>query len=113
MNNLDKEIVEWHKKTFPKATIENQLLKLDEEIGELCDAIKQGSDNHAVKEMADVYIVARVLSDRFKSQIGNYFLGLIDEYPVPHLIDEVKKKMETNKNRVWEYKNGVYHHKEG
>ena len=109
---VDEDIVEWHKKTFPDVTMDSQLKKLDEEIGELCEAIKAGVKNHAVKEVADVYIVSRVLADRFNSWIGNYFLGLLDEYPVPRMMSEVEKKMEINKNRIWHKVDGVYRHKE-
>ena len=109
---IDEEIVEWHKKTFPLCTFGSQLEKLDEEIKELCEAIRNGAKNHAAKESADVYIVSLVLLKRFNSHIGSYFLGLFDEYPVPHLEDEVRKKMEINKKRVWIFKDGVYRHEE-
>ena len=53
-----------------------------------------------------------MLAKRFNSHIGGYFLGLLDEYPVPRLKDEVEKKMSINKKRKWTFVNGVYHHEE-
>lgn len=109
---LDEDIVSWHKQTFPDITMGEMLVKVDEEIGEVCDAIRNGSNNHALEEMADVYIVSRVLKERFNSHVGGYFIGLLEEYPVPRIMDAVKKKMKENKKRKWHKVDGVYRHKE-
>ena len=113
INDINKALINAYKQicNAPEAFLK-AVKKLDEEIGELCEAIKAGVKNHAAKEVADVYIVSRVLANRFNSWIGNYFLGLLDEYPVPRMMSEVKKKMEINKKRKWHRVDGVYRHKE-
>lgn len=108
MKKIDKEILEWHKKTFPDAKIEKQLMKLEEEYTELCKSF--GGD---IMEAADVYIVASVLKYRFNSKIGGCFLGLIDEsWKYMEIMKAIKEKMEINKKRKWTFKKGVYRHKE-
>lgn len=109
---IDDEILEWHKKTFPKADIKSQLLKLDEELKEVVDAHKNGETEKAYDELADVYIVSLVLEKRFNSTIGAYFIGLLQEHPAPELMKRVKNKMKINKKRTWHEENGVYRHDE-
>ena len=109
--SLNKDIVAWHKKTFPDCTIESQLLKLDEEIKEVVASRKEGRIADTYEEIADVYIVSVVLAKRYKSAIGKYFVNLVKEYPVPNLPVRVEKKMEINKKRVWVKIRGVYRHK--
>lgn len=112
MFKIDNDILSWHKKTFPDVKLEGMLLKLEEELGELVEAVKKGDAVEELKETADVYIVARILLDRFQSHIGGYFIGLLGEYPVENLEEAVEKKMEINRNRKWNRTNGVYKHEE-
>ena len=49
-----EEIKEWNAETFPDATPEGQLAKLDEEFGEL-DEAKTMEERE--KELADIFIV--------------------------------------------------------
>ena len=109
---VDK-IVNWHKKTFPDCTYESQLAKLDEELKEVVDAQRNGEKEKSYNEAADVYIVSVVLFGRFKSTIGAYFIGFLEEYQVPELSKRVDRKMDINKKRTWQKVNGVYRHKEG
>jgi hypothetical protein len=109
---IDDEILEWHEKTFPKADIKSQLLKLDEELKEVVDAQRNGEKEKSYDELADVYIVSLVLEKRFKSTIGAYFIGLLQEYPAPESMKRVKNKMKINKKRTWHEENGVYRHDE-
>lgn len=111
--DIDEEIVEWSVKAFPDLTIEKQLLKLSEEIEELCQAKREGKDVDVEYELADVYIVSRILADRFDNAIGRYFIGLLTEYPTPRAMEAVKEKMKKNKARKWEkIADGTYHHME-
>ena len=110
MNKLDCNIVSWHKRAFPNATLESQLLKLEEEVREVTEAQSRGDIDNVHKEMADVYIVSVVLDKRFDSVIGRYFLWLTNAYPIPRLKELVGYKMEINKSRNWVCKDGVYRH---
>lgn len=112
MKWTDKKIIAWHKKTFPDCTYESQLLKLDEELKEVSEAQKKGNYEHSFDELADVYIVATVLKERFNSTIGVYFIGFLEGDPVPFLFEHVDRKMDTNQKRTWCKVNGVYRHKE-
>jgi hypothetical protein len=110
LEKLKKEIVEWHKQTFPDCTLEAQLLKLDEELSEVVEDQRAGKIEESHEELADAYIVALVLAKRYNSMIGKYFVGLAEEHPVPAFVSRVKDKMEINKRRTWHKQNGVYHH---
>lgn len=112
MFKIDNDILSWHKKTFPDVKLEGMLLKLDEELGELVEAIKKEDEAEELKETADLYIVARILNDRFNSYIGAFFLGMIHNSEVKNLEQAVEKKMEINRKRKWNIKNGVYKHEE-
>lgn len=113
MKWIDKKIVNWHKKTFPDCTYESQLAKLDEELKEVVEAQRNRLIEQSYDELADVYIVSTVLSKRFNSTIGNYFLGLLEDYPPTELSKRVDRKMDLNAKRTWCKVNGVYRHKEG
>lgn len=112
MKWTDKKIVDWHKKTFPDCTYESQLAKLDEELNEVVEAERNGEKEKSYDEVADVYIVSLVLIKRFDSMVGRFFIGLLNEYPVPELLKRVDRKMDLNAKRVWYKVNGVYRHKE-
>lgn len=112
MKWTDEKIVEWHKKTFPDCTYESQLAKLDEELKEVSEAQKKGNYEHSFDELADVYIVATVLKERFNSAIAKYFLAWEDGWQTPSLFERVDRKMDLNSKRVWHKVNGVYRHKE-
>ena len=95
-----EEIVEWHKKTFPDATFESQILKLEEELFEY-------NKSYDEEELADVLIVSIVLAKRFKSQIGYDIFAYYYDKCCDELIIE---KMKINKKRTWHKVNGVYRH---
>lgn len=109
IEQLNEEILEWHKTTFPLCTVESQLLKLDEELKEVIECVLKSESSQ--EELADAYIVSLVLAKRYKSTIGGYFVGLFSkEYTA--LWENVKKKMEINKMRKWKKVEGVYRHEE-
>lgn len=112
--DIDTEIVEWSIKTFPDLTVDKQREKLNEELKEFKEC---QTEEEALKEGADIYIVCRILADRFDDEIGRYFtetiLGEATETRGKEIKEAVEAKMKKNKARVWEkQKDGTYHHKE-
>lgn len=105
---VDKDIVEWHKKTFPDITMGELLLKLEEELGELRGALGK-NDLDFMEEAADVYIVSRALKERFNSIIGLHFCHTTKS---KELTKAIKDKLAKNKKRIWHKVDGVYRHKE-
>ena len=99
-----EQIAKWHEDTFPNATMESQLLKLEEEIGEYF------SSEDDMEEYADVYIVVKVLQLRYKSLIGDIMSELLlnDD----DVIRCINNKMDINTQRKWEFVDGVYRHVE-
>jgi len=85
MEAIQDEIVKWHKETFPRATIQAILDKLDEELHEALDEIKGGDLKKLFEELADVVIVTCALAGA---------LGINFE-------DVIIWKLEVNKNRTW------------
>lgn len=100
-------VVNWHKETFPDATKEEQLKKLEEELNEFYQ------DLHNM-ELADVLICAIVLIERFKSPIGRVVFNGFANHPdfYPSLDEIISKKIQINKSRTWQKIDGVYRHVE-
>ena len=111
-NKLDDEIVEWSMQVFPDLTMEKQLVKLEEELTEIFECFYKDDIEGMNKEFADVYIVSRILKNRFNSHLGGYFCGMVEANCYDSVIREVKKKMKINKARKWDKVDGVYKHKE-
>jgi hypothetical protein len=109
MIETPKTINEWSEQVFPALEEESQKKKL---IEELIEYIKSKTDADKIKELADIYIVSSILRERFNSDLGFMaFRGIftVDMIAVYPAVDE---KMKINRSRIWEFKNGVYHHKE-
>lgn len=106
----DKDIVEWHKKTFPDTDLKSQLLKLEEELLEMEEATKKTDQEAIMNEVADVYIVSVVLAKRYHSRIGISYLRYFCFTNI-QILEHVSKKMDENVKRTWEKKNGVDRHK--
>lgn len=117
---LQKDIIEWHKTTFSLATIESQILKWQEEFREL-----EKADNYRsyLQELCDCIIVA-VAFKRF-SKAGEVMSDVFNKSLLPIVLDEKKEhwdldneiierfvevKLKINKQRKWEFINGVYKH---
>lgn len=112
MKWTDEKIVEWHKKTFPDCTIENQLLKLEHEIKE---CISEEDFHEQMLEIADVYIVALTAWLRFHSQIGFFIVLRIKEVTMwsSRFKNAVDEKMDINAARKWvRLPDGTYQHEE-
>ncbi len=95
------EVVKWHKQAFPVCTKQSQVIKLEEELEEFY------KDGFSDKELADVLIVAIVLSIRFNSYIGKDILA---RYYTADKDSLIKEKLEINKRRKWLVVNGTFHH---
>lgn len=103
---LEKEIIEWHTKTFPDATMEGQLIKLEEEMNEFSNS---ETKEEKLKEAADIYIVLCGLK-RWNCQIGNFVMYYSFSYE-DDLYEAVVEKMNKNKARIWaKTTEGTYHH---
>lgn len=109
MIETPKTISEWSEKTFPTLTKESQLNKLIEETVEY---IKANTDDEHIKELADIYIVASILKERFDCKLGWGIFRGIFTFDMTAVYSAVDDKMKINRSRIWEFKNGVYRHKE-
>lgn len=89
MKWTDEKIVEWHKKTFPKATPDSQIAKVDSELDEL------------LLEAADVYVAATSADLRFGSIIAKIFRFLLLKIFGQPLLDAVDRKMDINVKRTF------------
>lgn len=95
MKWTDKEIVDWHKKTFPNCIVLDQADKVGEEIHEMIMAIVNEESKERIKEeVADVYIASLVLKERF---------GIDYHFPIfrEKIEEAIDKKMDQNAKRKW------------
>ena len=105
-------IIQWHKQTFPDATLDGQIIKYAEETNEFMRA-----DLGDLSELADMVIVCAGIM-RFAKRLGGCFLQNtyticweIGEYDMTDLWDEVDKKMQINRKRIWQKQlDGTFHH---
>lgn len=103
----DKDIVEWHKKTFPDVDLGSQIKKAEEEIHEYITAVVNEEPQEIIEEeLADIYIVLLVLKNRFGLKIINSFLPSRGKLELA-----IHHKMDKNAKRTWIKVNGVYRHK--
>lgn len=113
---VTKEIVEWNKKTFPKNSNGLQILKLRGEVKELNEALLSANEDNIIEECADVTIAYLGLK-RFgcKNKTEAPIFNIIKEIAAHEhfdLLKAVKRKMEINKERVFEEKDdGTHQHK--
>ena len=106
MIDLEKMAKE-HEKLFPKASLESQVWKLEEELNEFFNANK----DEKIKELADIYIVCIGIY-RFTPTVANEFLeGLTCmDYNWSLVEEEVNRKWQVNLNRKWEWNGKTYKH---
>lgn len=107
---LAETIADWHTQTFAEADENGQVLKLVEEFQEFEDSDK------SIEELADCFIVAASLSERYGNALGLFVMKAIVKNAADVdgcLFNAVKAKMEVNRNRVWKLQStGSYHHVE-
>lgn len=109
MIETPKTINEWSVQAFPVLEKRSQHNKLVEEVLEY---IKAKTDEEKIKELADIYIVASILRERFGENIGFSFFQEFFTNDMVTVYSAIDEKMKINRSRIWEFKNGVYHHKE-
>jgi len=111
---LENSIIEWHIATFPDATLDSQIAKIEEEVDEVLNA---ENCQEFYKELSDCWIVALALQRwslsafRF-AVIGLDYLEKERNWEIPQESFEkmVEEKLEINKKRIWKKINNVYHH---
>jgi tRNA(Met) C34 N-acetyltransferase TmcA len=115
---LEKKIVEWHSKTFLKATLESQIDKLKEEIEE----VKNSSNmREFYTELADTYISCIALQrwSGYAMELAYFIIRELEksvnwEIPQESFEKMIADKLEINKSRTWAKNElGVYHHIKG
>ena len=108
MIDLDKMAKE-HEKLFPKATLESQVWKLEEEIQEWHNAL--GRENER-QEVADIIIVCGGLT-RWCPSVAAVVVSLYFRYThIKEIEQEVERKWQINLKRKWEWNGKTYHHVE-
>lgn len=111
-NETIETIMQWHKETFPDATLEGQVDKFVDEQVE-CTNAKNADEK--IDELADMFIVACGIG-RFSQQDFICDISLIKELMDQHNIScvrleaAVNKKMEVNRQRKWGKRDGKYQH---
>lgn len=100
MDKLIQDILDWHKETFPKATLSSQLRKVESEIMEMYEAPNR---YESLEEKADVCIALVSLAFRFNSLIGQILLSryYYEHYPFEEIRVAMEEKMKLNRTRVW------------
>lgn len=121
-NEVLDDCLKWHRETFSedKCSHESQLLKLNEELKEMREALeKEKSFDNYIKEVVDVLIVSYVLSVRYEDEVGAFVFSEVEKnitlhWPElkPKIRDAIKEKLEVNKKRFWIFEDGKYHHME-
>lgn len=113
-DSIIEDVKEWHEKTFPDAKFSEQLIKLEEEMKEMTEAVTTWEKE---KEFADVMIVCAGLK-RWNCHIADYFIRQARSYcggcALSLINKKIIEKMEKNRKRVWErMQDGTFHHKGG
>jgi len=83
IEDIEKEVLEWHRATFPRANGEAINKKFFEEVKELYASLR--GEGNTIEELADVCIVGIVLLDRIGSSLSEC----------------ISNKMAINKARTW------------
>ena len=111
MIDLEKMAKE-HEKLFPKATLESQVWKLEEEIDEFRNA---ETSSQRIQECADILIVCfglfRWCKRTAEITFNRYFFDVPNRLK-DNLEEEVKRKWQINLKRKWEWNGETYHHVE-
>lgn len=98
-NFMQVETGSWADETFPKSDLLSILAHMQEELGELIDAVAAEDNEQIEKESADVLLLLFHLNFKAGTDLGLATL----------------KKLEVNKNRTWDTEpnaEGYYKHKE-
>ena len=112
-------IAQWHKDTFPDATLDGQKLKWMEEKREWKESLRPATEDFVhgdIDELADMFIVVCGLI-RFSNTEAMFCFGSVEQelydslFSQSDLEDAIDKKMERNRARIWKKQDGgSYHH---
>lgn len=112
-------IAQWHRDTFPDATLAGQKEKWQEEKREWKESLRPATEGFVlgdVSELADMFIVACGLT-RFSDAEAMFCFGRVERelcaslFTTPDLEHAIDEKMERNRARVWKKQDsGSYHH---
>lgn len=115
MINFD-EMAKSHERLFPKADLNSQVVKLEEEIEEYKQAACAGNWEQAKKELADIGIVC-IGVYRFTPSVAAWVFGRCSQcassykdYGGPQLEHAIIRKWKINEGRKWEWNGTTYHH---
>ncbi len=110
------EVTDWQHNTFEDTGLSKQIAKLAEEMAEYEEAEDQ---DHALQEIADVYISACGLGETLYNAVLSEIICMLDDWGIAFrrmeevLIEAVQAKMKINRSRTWvKGENGVYRHTE-
>lgn len=110
------DIMNWQAKTFPRSTLEGQIEKFSEEFTEAMDAYNVDAPATVIAgELADMFIVACGILRLDATCGAKAFADLLNvqcalEVSDRRLNNAINRKMETNADRKWRYKDGLYKH---
>ena len=114
MTETIETIMQWHRETFPNATLEGQLQKFDNEVKEFWECELLSED--AATELADCFIVACGIA-RFNNveaiKAFSFVVGyLLNDKELTQMFNiAIDKKMAINRKREWNFTNGQDQHK--
>lgn len=100
-----------HEALFPKATLDSQIRKVEEELKEAMTADIKGEREHYFRELADVLITCWGVY-RFCPKTAYAIATTLFASGMDSLFDEANRKWEVNEKRTWKFntKKGVYEH---
>lgn len=113
------DIAQWHKETFPDATLRKQMEKFQEEKKEWLASqhiTDEGIIDGDITELADMVIVACGCSRFSDLEAIFQFRTIANElepsrFATIDLEKAIDDKMNINKTRTWNNNNGFYKHK--
>lgn len=106
-----KAIADWHKKTFPDCTTDEQRYKCRLEAREY---FKASNFEERMSELADCYIANAALGERFHDCMGRLFCRMLeDSVWWDELQIYIHEKMEINSKRSWHKFKREWRHVEG
>ena len=99
-----RDIIKFHRKKFPRATADSQILHLLQEVREF----EKAESGHVLEELADIYIVANSLKRWKRTQslakeiLDYYFYDFGEEYQADILKTVADKiKIVDNRDYFW------------
>lgn len=102
-----KKLSKEHESLFPKADLQSQVIKLEEELGEVSEA---KTEEQVIKELADC-IICCIGMYRFAPKTAELLDSVIGQASKPTIEEAVRRKWKINLGRTWEWNGKTYKHK--